>query len=77
MNEDFNFENASKASGNVAGLCNWAESMAKYHNVAKVRARRTAPAAAAALALLLRLTLLLHALPRLTSSRPDLSLVHG
>ncbi|PNH08753.1 Dynein gamma chain, flagellar outer arm [Tetrabaena socialis] len=36
MSEDFTFENASKASGNVAGLCNWSESMAKYHNVAKV-----------------------------------------
>nr|6L4P_B Chain B, Flagellar outer dynein arm heavy chain gamma [Chlamydomonas reinhardtii] len=36
MSEDFTFENAQKASGNVAGLCNWAESMAKYHNVAKV-----------------------------------------
>nr|Q39575.1 RecName: Full=Dynein gamma chain, flagellar outer arm [Chlamydomonas reinhardtii]7KZM_C Chain C, Dynein gamma chain, flagellar outer arm [Chlamydomonas reinhardtii]7KZN_C Chain C, Dynein gamma chain, flagellar outer arm [Chlamydomonas reinhardtii]7KZO_C Chain C, Dynein gamma chain, flagellar outer arm [Chlamydomonas reinhardtii]8GLV_AD Chain AD, Dynein gamma chain, flagellar outer arm [Chlamydomonas reinhardtii]8GLV_AX Chain AX, Dynein gamma chain, flagellar outer arm [Chlamydomonas reinhar len=36
MSEDFTFENAQKGSGNVAGLCNWAESMAKYHNVAKV-----------------------------------------
>lgn len=33
---DFNFESAKKASGNVAGLCNWAESMCTYHNVAKV-----------------------------------------
>ncbi|GFR42148.1 hypothetical protein Agub_g3000 [Astrephomene gubernaculifera] len=36
MSDDFTFESASKASGNVAGLCNWSESMAKYHNVAKV-----------------------------------------
>lgn len=33
---DFNYEAAKKASGNVAGLCNWAESMCTYHNVAKV-----------------------------------------
>ena len=33
---DFNFESAKKASGNVAGLCNWAEAMCTYHNVAKV-----------------------------------------
>lgn len=33
---DFNYESAKKASGNVAGLCNWAESMCKYHEVAKV-----------------------------------------
>ena len=33
---DFNFESARKASGNVAGLCNWAEAMCTYHNVAKV-----------------------------------------
>lgn len=32
---DFNYESARKASGNVAGLCNWAESMCKYHAVAK------------------------------------------
>ena len=36
---DFNYDSAKKASGNVAGLCNWAESMCKYHEVAKVRAR--------------------------------------
>lgn len=33
---DFNYESAKKASGNVAGLCNWAASMCKYHEVAKV-----------------------------------------
>lgn len=33
---DFNFESAKKASGNVAGLCNWAEAMCTYHEVAKV-----------------------------------------
>jgi dynein heavy chain, axonemal len=33
---DFNFESAQKASGNVAGLCNWAEAMCSYHNVAVV-----------------------------------------
>eukprot|EP00887_Chlorella_sp_A99_P001633 scaffold8.g1633.t1 len=33
---DFNYDSAKKASGNVAGLCNWAESMCKYHMVAKV-----------------------------------------
>lgn len=33
---DFNFESAKKASGNVAGLCNWAAAMCKYHEVAKV-----------------------------------------
>lgn len=33
---DFNFEAAQKASGNVAGLCNWAEAMCSYHNVAVV-----------------------------------------
>ena len=31
---DFNFASAKKASGNVAGLCNWAEAMCKYHAVA-------------------------------------------
>ena len=25
-----------QASGNVAGLCNWAEAMCRYHDVAKV-----------------------------------------
>ncbi len=34
---DFNYESARKASGNVAGLCNWAEAMCTYHEVAKVR----------------------------------------
>uniref|UniRef100_A0A383W453 AAA+ ATPase domain-containing protein n=1 Tax=Tetradesmus obliquus TaxID=3088 RepID=A0A383W453_TETOB len=33
---DFNYEAARKASGNVAGLCNWAAAMCKYHDVAKV-----------------------------------------
>ena len=33
---DFNFESAAKASGNVAGLCNWAEAMCSYHTVAVV-----------------------------------------
>lgn len=33
---DFNFEAAKKASGNVAGLCNWARAMCDYHEVAKV-----------------------------------------
>lgn len=37
---DFNYEAAKKASGNVAGLCNWAASMCKYHEVAKVRLNR-------------------------------------
>ena len=32
---DFNFEAAKKASGNVAGLCNWAAAMCRYHEVAK------------------------------------------
>ena len=32
---DFNYESAKKASGNVAGLCNWAEAMCKYHVVAR------------------------------------------
>jgi hypothetical protein len=44
MAPDFNAESAFKASGSVAGLCNWAESMAKYHNVAKVRGRGLRPA---------------------------------
>lgn len=34
---DFNYDAAKKASGNVAGLCNWAAAMCKYHEVAKVR----------------------------------------
>lgn len=33
---DFNYDSARKASGNVAGLCNWAAAMCKYHEVAKV-----------------------------------------
>ncbi|KAK9841874.1 hypothetical protein WJX81_008571 [Elliptochloris bilobata] len=33
---DFNFDSAKKASGNVAGLCNWAAAMCTYHEVAKV-----------------------------------------
>ena len=33
---DFNYDSAKKASGNVAGLCNWAEAMCTYHDVAKV-----------------------------------------
>ncbi|KAK9865923.1 hypothetical protein WJX84_001850 [Apatococcus fuscideae] len=33
---DFNFDSAKKASGNVAGLCNWANAMCTYHEVAKV-----------------------------------------
>lgn len=33
--QDFNFEAAKKASGNVAGLCNWAAAMCTYHDVAK------------------------------------------
>ncbi len=37
---DFNYESAKKASGNVAGLCNWAASMCKYHEVAKVGGQR-------------------------------------
>lgn len=32
---DFNYQSAKKASGNVAGLCNWARSMCDYHQVAK------------------------------------------
>lgn len=43
---DFNYEAAKKASGNVAGLCNWAHSMCKYHSVAKVHAP-LAPSSAA------------------------------
>jgi dynein heavy chain, axonemal len=33
---DFNYESAAKASGNVAGLCNWAAAMCEYHKVAVV-----------------------------------------
>mmetsp|Transcript_5388 Transcript_5388/g.12712 ORF Transcript_5388/g.12712 Transcript_5388/m.12712 type:complete len:4322 (-) Transcript_5388:507-13472(-) len=33
---DFNYDAARKASGNVAGLCNWAAAMCTYHEVAKV-----------------------------------------
>jgi dynein heavy chain len=33
--DDFNYQSARKASGNVAGLCNWAEAMCKYHMVAR------------------------------------------
>ena len=33
---DFNFDAAKKASGNVAGLCSWAQAMVTYHHVAKV-----------------------------------------
>ena len=33
---DFNYADAKKASGSVAGLCNWAMAMRTYHNVAKV-----------------------------------------
>ena len=36
MGPDFTFESAKKASGNVAGLCNWAQAMSSYHSVAKV-----------------------------------------
>ena len=32
---DFNYEAAKQASGNVAGLCNWASAMCTYHAVAK------------------------------------------
>lgn len=35
-NPDFNFDVAKKASGNVAGLCNWSKAMCQYHEVAKV-----------------------------------------
>ena len=35
MAPDFNFEAAKKASGNVAGMCNWASAMSTYHYVAK------------------------------------------
>jgi hypothetical protein len=34
---DFNYDSAKKASGNVAGLCNWSEAMQRYHEIAKVR----------------------------------------
>jgi dynein heavy chain len=30
---DFSYEEAKKASGNVAGLCNWAQSMVAYHHI--------------------------------------------
>jgi dynein heavy chain len=33
---DLNYEAAKKASGNVAGLCNWAEAMCQFHVTAKV-----------------------------------------
>lgn len=33
---DFNYDSAKKASGNVAGLCNWAQAMTSYHEIAKV-----------------------------------------
>jgi len=33
---DFNYDAAKKASGNVAGLCNWANAMCDYHEIAKV-----------------------------------------
>ena len=39
---DFNYDAAKKASGNVAGLCNWAASMCKYHEVAKASAAAAA-----------------------------------
>lgn len=32
---DYNFESAKKASGNVAGLCNWCRAMYTYHHIAK------------------------------------------
>ena len=46
---DFNFEDAKKSAGAVAGLCNWCRSMVKYHWVAavvdpKMRALREAQA---------------------------------
>ncbi|KAK9794950.1 hypothetical protein WJX73_010224 [Symbiochloris irregularis] len=31
---DFTFDSAKKASGNVAGLCSWAQAMVTYHKVA-------------------------------------------
>jgi dynein heavy chain len=39
--EDFTFENARKAAGNVAGLCDWVKAMCTYHNIAKVVAPKT------------------------------------
>jgi dynein heavy chain len=33
---DFNPEDASKASNAAVGLCNWAQAMVTYHEVAKV-----------------------------------------
>jgi len=44
---DFNYAAARKASGNVAGLCNWAAAMCKYHAVAKVVEPKTASLRAA------------------------------
>lgn len=32
---DYNFDSAKKASGNVAGLCNWCRAMYTYHFIAK------------------------------------------
>ena len=32
---DYNFASAQKASGNVAGLCNWCKAMYTYHYIAK------------------------------------------
>lgn len=32
---DFSYDEAKKASGNVAGLCNWAQSMVAYHDIVK------------------------------------------
>jgi hypothetical protein len=39
--EDFTFENARKAAGNVAGLCDWVKAMCTYHNIAKFVAPKT------------------------------------